>query len=88
MDDRPTLAEARGALKRTDDLRHEQALIHARAVRLSHAIRPFGVLHKDVLAHVAGAEHWPGGAFPHALDAAVEQRLLLRLAFGFYQAAL
>ena len=46
MDDRPTLAEARGALKRTDDLGHEQALIHARAVRLSHAIRPFGVLHK------------------------------------------
>lgn len=87
IEDRPMLAEARGALVRTCDPRHEQALIHARAVRLAHGIRPFGVLHKDVLAHVAGAEHWPGGAFQHALDAAVEQGLLQPLALGFYQGA-
>lgn len=88
VDERPILAEARGALKSTDDLLHEQALIHAGAVRLANAIRPFGVLQKDVLEHVAGAEHWPAGAFQHALDAAVKQGLLIRLAFGFYQRAL
>jgi hypothetical protein len=79
------LGEARGALKSTNDLRHEQALVHAGAVRLAHAIRPFGVLHKDVLERVARAERWPAGSFQHALDAAVEQGLLERLAFGFYQ---
>jgi hypothetical protein len=88
IEDRPMLAEPRGALQGTGDLRHERALIHARAVRLAHGIRPFGVLHKDVLAHVAGAEHWPGGAFQLALDAAVEQGLLQRAALGFYQAAI
>jgi hypothetical protein len=88
MFDAPMLGEARGALKSTNDLRRERALIQAGAVRLSRAIRPFGVLQRDVLERVAGAERWPAGAFQHALDAAVEQGLLERLAFGFYQVRL
>ena len=85
LDDRPMLAVALDALKGTSDRRHEEALTHGGAVRLAHAIRPFGVLQKDALQQVAGAEHWHAVAFQRALDAAVQQGLLEPLPFGFYQ---
>lgn len=79
------VAVALDALKSTSDRRHEETLIHAGAVRLAHAIRPFRVLQKDALQQVAGAAHWHAVAFQQALDAAVEQGLLEPLPFGFYQ---
>ena len=64
--------------------RHEQAVIQAEVRRLASAIRPFGVLNRQTLAHMAGAEHWREGGLPRALDAAVDAGVLEERAFGFY----
>lgn len=64
--------------------RHEQAVIQAEVRRLASAIRPFGVLNRQTLAHMAGAEHWREGSLPRALDAAVDEGVLEERAFGFY----
>lgn len=85
--ERPMLGLAGSARKSAADPRHERAINRAGAVRLAHAIRPYGVLRKDVLAEVAGAGRWSAGAFQNALDAAVELGLLQHVALGFYQAS-
>jgi hypothetical protein len=85
FDDTPMLAVASGALESTSDRRHREVLIHAGAVRLTHAIRPFGILQKDALQQAAGAQHWHAVAFQQAIDAAVQQGLLEPLPFGFYR---
>jgi hypothetical protein len=85
LEDRPMVALALDALKTTSDRRHDERLIHAGAVRLAHAIRPFRVLQKDALQQVAGAARWHAVAFQQALDAAVAHGLLEPLPFGFYQ---
>lgn len=45
---------------------HEQAVVDAEARRLAHAIGPYGVLHRDALAHIVGATHWREGGFRQA----------------------
>lgn len=67
------------------DRNHEHALIDAAAIRLAHAIRPFGILQEERLRQAAGADHWSHATFRNALDAAVERGLLQRLPLGFYQ---
>ncbi len=63
---------------------HEQAVIQAEVGRLVHAIRPFGMLHRDTLARAAGAEHWRKGRLDLALRAAVEQGRLEKRPLGYY----
>lgn len=67
--------------------RQQQAVIEAEVRRLIHAIRPFGVLGHAALARTAGAARWQTGQFDRALQAAVDQRRLERLPFGYYREA-
>ena len=67
--------------------RHDQAVIEAEVRRLTHAIRPFGVLGHEALARAAGAARWQTGQFDRALQAAVDQRRLERLPFDCYREA-
>ena len=63
--------------------RHEQAVIEAEVRDLTRAIRPYGVLRHDALAHVAGAARWRGN-FDRALQVAVEEGRLDARPLGFY----
>ena len=63
---------------------HEQAIIQAEVGRLVHAIRPFGMLHRDTLARAAGAEHWRKGRLDLALRTAVEQGRLEKRPLDYY----
>jgi hypothetical protein len=63
--------------------RHDQAVIEAEVRDLTRAIRPYGVLRHDALAHVAGAARWPGN-FDRALQVAVEEGRLDARPLGFY----
>lgn len=67
-----------------DGRANENAVIQAEIRRLVSAIRPFGVLNKDALAHEARAEHWREGGLDRALNASVDEGLLEARPFGFY----
>jgi hypothetical protein len=62
----------------------ERALLEAEVRRLTHAIAPFGVLRRDVLARECHASRWRPGDFDGALEAAVREGRLRRLGVGFY----
>lgn len=63
---------------------HEQAMLHAQIKRIVHALRPFGVLHRQALEREAGAGMWHGANFEGALRAAVRAGEIDALPFGFY----
>jgi hypothetical protein len=80
-------ADGRQAPSRTLDRRarrHEQAVVSAEVRRLVRAIRPYGVLNRQMLARVAGAAKWRDGGFDAALSAAVRSGALERRPFDFY----
>jgi hypothetical protein len=65
-------------------VRRERALLDADVRHLVDALRPFGVLHRDQLARIAGAGAWHEIVFERALEEAVERGLIQRLPEGFY----
>jgi hypothetical protein len=64
--------------------RRERALLDADVRHIVDALRPFGVLHRDQLARVAGAGTWHEVVFERALTEAVRRGLIEKLAEGFY----
>ncbi len=74
--------DARG--ERSARTASEEALRAAEVRRLTHAIAPFGVLRRDVLARECHAGCWREGDFEGALEAAVRQGRLRPLGVGFY----
>lgn len=67
--------------------RHEQAVLQAEVRRLSHALKPFRILHRDALERLAGAENWHDGGFDRALREAVNAGAIEPLPGGFYRDA-
>jgi hypothetical protein len=67
--------------------RHEQAVIQAETRRLAKALKPYGILHRDALERVCGAERWHEGGFDRALHEAVRAGALEALPGGFYRGA-
>jgi hypothetical protein len=65
-------------------VRRERALLDADVRHLVDALRPFGVLHRDQLARIAGAGAWHEIVFERALQEAVDRGLIERLPEGFY----
>jgi hypothetical protein len=70
--------------RRTARTASDRALLEAEVRRLAHAIAPFGVLRRDVLARECHASRWRDGDFEGALDAAVRDGRLRRLGVDFY----
>src|ERR1700758_4207708 len=68
-----------------EDGGHEGAVVRAEVNRLVRALRPYGVLRRDVLARTARAGRWHEAGFERALRRAVEERRIEELAFGFYR---
>jgi hypothetical protein len=68
-----------------DDDGHEGAVVHAEVNRLVRALRPYGVLRRDVLARTARAGSWHEAGFERALRRAVEEHRIEELALGFYR---
>ncbi len=68
-----------------DDDGHEGAVVRAEVNRLVRALRPYGVLRRDVLARTAKAGSWHEAGFERALRRAVEEHRIEELAFGFYR---
>jgi hypothetical protein len=66
---------------------HESAVVRAEVNRLVHALRPFGVLRRDVLAREAKAGSWREAGFERALERAVEEHTIEELPLGFYRLA-
>jgi len=64
--------------------RHEEAILNAEVKRLVHALAPFGVLRRDVLAREVGASSWHEPVFEQALRAAVASGKIHKLPQGFY----
>jgi hypothetical protein len=67
--------------------RHEQAVIQAEMRRLSRALAPYRVLHRDALEEVAQARQWHEGGFDAALREAVRSGLVEPLPGKFYRDA-
>jgi hypothetical protein len=65
--------------------RHDEAVMQAEVRRLARALRPFGILHRDALERVAGAEKWHEGGFDRALREAVRAGAVEPLPGGFYR---
>jgi hypothetical protein len=63
---------------------HEHAVLRAEIGRLVTALRPYGVLRRDVLARTAGAMSWHQATFDRALVAAVEAGEIEKRPLGFY----
>jgi hypothetical protein len=63
---------------------HELAVVRAEIRRLVMALRPYGVLRRDVLARVAGALSWHQASFDRALHAAVQAGEIEERPLGFY----
>jgi hypothetical protein len=63
---------------------HHRALLSADVRRLALALSPYGILHRDALAALVGAQEWREGAFEQALKEAVRQGVIERLPEGFY----
>jgi hypothetical protein len=63
--------------------RHEELLLRADVRRLAIALAPYGILHRDTLAKVAGAHEWRPGAFERALDEAFRRGVIVRLPENF-----
>ena len=63
---------------------HERAVLRAEIRRLVAALRPYGVLRRDVLARTAGALDWHQAGFDRALHAAVEAGEIEERPLGFY----
>ena len=70
-----------------DERLQRDAVIQAEVRRLAHALRPYGVLHRNALERAADAVRWHHGGFDSALDAGVRSGLLKRLPAGFYRIA-
>jgi|SRR5579875_106352 len=69
-----------------DDIhrRREELLLRADVRRLAIALAPYGILHRDTLARVAGAHEWREGAFERALEEAVRRGAIQRLPENFF----
>jgi len=67
--------------------RHEEAVIQAEVRRLARALAPYGVLHRNALERLVGAQRWHTGGFDDALAAAVRSGEIRRLSFGYYRDA-
>lgn len=77
------LATSGAARGRSLARRHSEAVIQAEVRRLGRALRPYGVLHRNALERVAGAERWHEGSFDRALSRAVGSGAIERLPAGF-----
>jgi hypothetical protein len=80
-------AAARQGHDRDDRRRHEEVIIQAEVRRLARALAPYGVLHRDALERLVGAQRWHAGGFDDALAAAVRAGEIRRLSFGYYRDA-
>ena len=67
--------------------RHDEVVIQAEVRRLTRALAPYGILHRDMLAQVADARRWREGAFETALDRAVRGGEVDALPGGFFRDA-
>lgn len=83
----PPAACAPGARRARRTRRHDEAVIHAEVRRLARALRPYGVLHREVLERTVAASRWREGGFDGALDAAVRRGIVERLPADFYRIA-
>jgi hypothetical protein len=77
--DRPRAGSAKGRSE------HESAVVDAEIRRLVHALRPYGVLRRDVLARAANVETWHEAGFERALRIAVAEHEIEELPLGFYR---
>jgi hypothetical protein len=64
---------------------HEGAVVRAEVNRLVRALRPYGVLRRDVLAREARAGSWHEAGFERALQSAVDAHRIEELPLGFYR---
>lgn len=62
---------------------NEDMLLRADVRRLAIALAPYGILHRETLAQVAGAHQWREGAFERALDEAFRRGVIQRLPENF-----
>lgn len=65
--------------------RHDNAIIQAEVRRLSRALAPYGILHRDLLRKAADAESWRDGGFEGALAAAVREGVVEELPGDFFR---
>jgi hypothetical protein len=61
----------------------EAMLLRADVRRLAIALAPYGILHRETLAQVAGAHQWHEGAFEAALEEAFRRGVIQRLPENF-----
>lgn len=64
---------------------HGDAVTQAEVHRIVHALRPYGVLRRDVLKREAAPGGWHEGSFEEALLAAVRSGKVEKLALDFYR---
>jgi hypothetical protein len=57
----------------------------AAARHIARALAPYGVLSRDALERIAGAQRWHATSFERALETAVELGLVDRRPLGFYR---
>ncbi len=67
--------------------RRDEAVIQAEVQRLARALRPYGVLHRDMLERIAGAGRWHDGGFHDALTEAERTGRIRAVGAGFYRDA-
>jgi hypothetical protein len=67
--------------------RHDEAVIQAEVQRLARALRPYGVLHRDMLERIAGTGSWHEGGFQDALMEAERTGRITALGAGYYRDA-
>jgi hypothetical protein len=67
--------------------RHDEAVIQAEVQRLARALRPYGVLHRDMLGRIAGTDRWYEGGFQDALTQAERTGRITAIGAGFYRDA-
>jgi hypothetical protein len=72
-----------GSAQRSEEYPHEAMLLRADVRRLAIALAPYGILHRETLAQVAGAHQWHEGAFEAALEEAFRRGVIQRLPENF-----
>jgi len=66
--------------------RHQTAIERAEMNCLARTLRTYGILHRDALRDVCGAQKWHEGGFDLALHAGIEAGVIERLPGEFYRA--